>query len=122
MSPIAAEHEQLAELAGRIRSAIAGSQVSEVRYLLLRLAGLYESHFRTEEEVMTRLGYPALEAHRREHCELVETLGRVVEVLHMEDLHGVSQVVAAHIDATLRHTIEADRRFLDFMERTAVPG
>jgi hemerythrin-like metal-binding protein len=114
---IARDHAELADVAGRIRDAIDNAQIAELRHLFLRLTGLYEAHFRREEKIMARVGYPGLAKHRQAHRELADTLERIHQVLTMENLPGVSRAVAEHIEATLQHTIEIDRQFLLFAER-----
>ena len=112
---ISADHAQLSDLVSRIRSAIESGRVSLTKDLLLRLAGLYKSHFRREELIMARIEYPAFQDHRREHRNLIDTLAAINQTLQLENLHGVSRDVAAHLETTLRHTIETDQQFLEFM-------
>ena len=116
---ISDDHAQLSALVGRIRSAIETGQGSLAKDLLLRLTRLYRSHFEHEEQLMARIEYPALQDHRREHHDLVGTLANINQTLHLENLQSVSVSVAAHLETALRHTIETDRRFLDFMDRAA---
>ena len=118
-SSISTDHAHLSDLVSRIRSAIDDARVSEARQQLFRLEGLYASHFRREEFIMARINYPALDDHRREHCGLIDTLARINQVMNMENLQGISPAIAAHLETTLRHTIETDRQFLDFMATAA---
>ena len=116
---IADDHALLSGLVSRIRSAIESGQATLAQDLLLQLARLYESHFEHEEAMMARSAYTALADHRREHRDLVGTLETINQTLRLENLHGLSLTVAAHLEAALKHTIETDQRFLDFMQRAA---
>ena len=116
---ISDDHAQLSDLVSRIRSAIETGQGSLAKKVRLRLTRLYGSHFEHEERLMARIEYPALHDHRREHHDLIGTLTNINQTLHLENLQSVSVTVAAHLETALRHTIETDRRFLDFMDGAA---
>lgn len=71
VSQIDAEHRQLFVLAEQLYEAMrTGSSKKAVEDTLSGLIGYCSVHFRHEEEVMRKIGYPDLPEHRRVHEEL----------------------------------------------------
>ncbi len=52
----------------------ANVQSETISEILHRLAQYSQSHFKTEEELMTKHGYPDLESHKKSHIEFKEKM------------------------------------------------
>lgn len=76
-----------------------------------RLTMVTQDHFRTENELMEKYGYPQYREHRDEHeriLEILQTLrSRAGEA-------GSAELVDFFKDWILRHTLLTDRQYMDF--------
>ena len=62
------QHRQLLSQMERLASALVeGREAAETERTILLLGDYIETHFRTEEELMARTGYPGLDEHRAIH-------------------------------------------------------
>ncbi|MBF0110177.1 MAG: hemerythrin family protein [Magnetococcales bacterium] len=62
------DHEQIVFLINRVLDAMAESRPqSELSHILDSLIAFAQEHFRREEELMERYGYPELQPHREVH-------------------------------------------------------
>ena len=65
------QHQQLLDQLGRLMMALAeGGELPETERALMLLAHYIDTHFRDEEALMERHGYPGLEQHRVIHEDL----------------------------------------------------
>ena len=66
------QHRQLFNLANELAEAIMQRREQDILIrILAELTRYTQTHFTTEEQLMTRHQYPGAEAHRRQHQELV---------------------------------------------------
>lgn len=68
------------------------------------------AHFKEEEAMMARLGYPGLEDHRAEHGAYLEAVRSAQAGLDSGE--GRERLAHGLKDALIRHTLLADRRYL----------
>jgi hemerythrin len=69
------EHEELVTLLNELHEALqAGKPRASLGILLRELTRAVDKHFRTEEKLMRRSGYPGLDAHRRQHKSFARKL------------------------------------------------
>jgi hemerythrin len=61
------QHRELYAHVARFLSTVDCGRIEELLDLLHFLGSYVEAHFRTEEDLMREVGYPALEDHAREH-------------------------------------------------------
>ena len=74
------EHKQLIELMNRFHEvAESNAPRADAVKALEELGEFTVKHFRDEEAVMERIGFPGLDPHRRIHKRLLEQLGEHVE-------------------------------------------
>lgn len=64
---IDAQHRELFAHVARFLSTVDSGRIEELLDLLHFLGSYMEAHFRTEEDFMREVGYPALEEHAKEH-------------------------------------------------------
>ena len=76
-------------------------------------------HFRYEEEVLTRSGYPDLREHQRDHMVLLErTLTYRQDVA--KGVTPLAELLQFLVDeVVVKHLIEADRQYFDDLTRRA---
>jgi hemerythrin len=69
------DHKRLVEFINELHSAmITGLGISKMTHVLDGLIDYTRNHFKREEELMLRHGYPGYGAHRAEHEKLVATV------------------------------------------------
>ncbi len=74
------DHRRLVELYEELERAVREGESQVLTGMLAaELVSCTDCHFRHEERLMYRYGYPGLEEHRREHQELMETARRLLE-------------------------------------------
>ncbi|WP_034298825.1 bacteriohemerythrin [Herbaspirillum sp. RV1423] len=75
---------------------------------LQRIVDLLETDFREEEELMEKIGYADLRAHREDHAELLSTLHHVVPKAMSGDYVLPRQVLAMLPQWFLGHLVKMD--------------
>ena len=93
---IDSEHETLlAMLNGVLEAGDEAPTAQDGAEFIDRLLALAVDHFRHEEELMVRLGYPELESHRRAHVKLREQARFLKKVLEGEENPALVRVELA---------------------------
>ncbi len=89
------DHRKLVALFNELEAAVArGDDPLYLEALLEELIAATEWHFRHEERLMLRHGYPEQEAHSKEHRELVNAL----RALHRERLQQGRPLAEADVE------------------------
>jgi hemerythrin-like metal-binding protein len=76
-----------------------------------RLTQVTQDHFRTENDLMERSGYPQYRDHRDEHERILETLQ---SLRAQAGEAGTAELVDFFKDWILRHTLLTDRQYIEF--------
>ncbi len=120
-SPVMDEqHRQLLEIVNRFHDAVARKAPrGEIVAIFEEAADFSRYHFRDEESLMARHGYPALDQHRMQHRHLVD---RVTELLLL--LRGGQEGAAEQIQYFLKGWLTAhikgiDRQYRPFAQAKA---
>jgi hemerythrin-like metal-binding protein len=82
-----------------------------------KLAQLTQEHFRTENELMEKYGYPQYRDHRDEHERILETLRSLRTQIGGT---GTGELMDFFKDWILRHTLLTDRQYMDFFASKGV--
>jgi len=108
------EHRDLFQYAQDFHDALsAGRNREAVVKLFDRLLDYTNLHFRNEEEVMRRAGYPDLQAHQDEHRKMT----REVMELYKDKRNIFSENVADFLCSWLsKHILEVDRKLATFLK------
>jgi hemerythrin len=115
------EHRHLFDIANRaVRIWDSGRQRSELKEVLRELHEYVESHFDHEEELMAELGFPELGEHRRQHREIVDAVGRVLDA--ESDSNLVIGLRELMVNWVLTHIEEEDMKIRDWAHRPGQPG
>lgn len=104
------EHRSLFELANRIFAQF-GQEPDRrtITELVMALFRYMEHHFRHEEELMGRIGYPQLAEHTRCHHQISDNMTHLLRTTR--DLKDyASQLQHAMFDWVLTHVINEDRQ------------
>lgn len=72
--PIDADHRRLLALANGILGALDGGDFDACARLVPDFVAAARAHFRHEEALLEKLGYPDAETHHRHHRELIDKL------------------------------------------------
>ncbi len=108
------QHQELFARANRLIAAMReGRSADELRPLLRYLEAYAEEHFRAEELVLRRAGYPGLHAHLEQHAAIAAQLRGIREE---HDANGSSGLLAMQLnhflcDWLLVHVSREDRAF-----------
>ena len=81
------------------------------------LTTVTRNHFRTENELMERYGYPQYRDHRDEHERILETLQ---SLRSQAGEAGTAELVDFFKDWILRHTLLTDRQYMEFFASRGV--
>jgi hemerythrin len=119
---IDAQHQGLFQLVNELHEAMMLGQGKDLMGTVLdRLIQYARTHFRDEEEVMAKAGYPDLEAHRNEH----EAFSRQVFDLQRDFRAGnvtISlKVVGFLVDWLENHIKQRDQEFAPYLRRSGQP-
>lgn len=84
--------------------------------LLQELAAYARFHFISEENLMARAGYPALDVHRRHHNRLIDELSaRLTRLAVKGGPQDADDVLAFLVQWFMGHTQHEDRDFAGFL-------
>lgn len=113
---IDADHEHLFTLIGRFHDSLVGnSGDAEVAETLAELVDYTRSHFAREEALMSRHGYPGMDAHLRQHETMVRKVLDMQERLAGGD-PGVGNELADFLSKWLvRHILGTDQKLAAFL-------
>lgn len=111
-----AQHQELFRVVARLQEALAGGLHDAVlRRQLEELLALLEEHFRDEEDLLRRQGYPELLAHVAEHTTLLGELAHI-KVRYEQSAAPLASMIATFLGGWLRHHIsEGDFLYAKFL-------
>ena len=111
------QHRRLFETLDQVQEAVAhGSTKNEIRGFVQALLAATREHFRTEEAIMTRHGFPDLLAHIREHEMMLEKLEDLNQRFE-ESQDSMALLVTTFMGGWLRHHIsEGDFNYAQYIK------
>lgn len=107
------QHKELFNRANQLFEAMKSGKGSERAESVLDFLGRYVlDHFREEEQVMARSGFPDLEAHRRSHEAFTQTFRQLVDEFREK---GTDTMLSIKIQRTVAgwlidHIVREDRK------------
>ena len=112
------QHEQLGELLNQLNAVfLAGGSRATERALIGKLVDAVKEHFRTEEELMRRVGYPDFEAHKGAHDFLA---AQVIEFQQdfIARRSSLTESMMKYLKDWLRdHMLLADKKLGTFLKK-----
>jgi hemerythrin-like metal-binding protein len=117
------EHRHLISLLNQLHSGMASPNgKSALESVLKELIWYTKSHFRSEELLMKRHGYPELAAHKAEHDRFKEQVRQCAD--HFQS--GRTEIVIELSDALQEwltyHIIESDGAYTNFFKNLGITG
>jgi hemerythrin len=110
------QHKVLLSLINQLHGTmLRGGRDEDVQKIFLELISYTESHFKAEEAMLSRIGYPKLAAHRVQHVAFVEK----IRALNGELLAGEFKV-SIHLLEFLKtwlseHILGTDQQYVAFL-------
>ena len=107
-----AQHQRLLEAANDLCDSIRAEDASRLTSILDFLQSYASEHFRTEERVMARHGYPFMAEHLHEHRRFVDYFSHVrreIEAGSHDRLYLLFEIDVFLVDWLLTHTTGVDR-------------
>jgi hemerythrin-like metal-binding protein len=117
------QHKEWLGHLGAIANAIeSGQGPDQIAKTLSFLSDYTDFHFATEEKHMAANNYPGLDAHRRKHAELRDTLKELVrDFLEDGATHPLAQAVNTFLGNWLQsHIREVDTEFAGFLKAQGI--
>ena len=111
------QHRAFFEEAASLRAALESEEPKDeiVAYCATFIANL-RAHFADEEQLMARIGFPALAVHRQEHERLLARTEEVVAEIHAADcLIDCLLGTRSLMEALVEHVTNQDLRIKSFM-------
>ena len=109
------EHDQLFQTVANIREALSRADIKTAKRNLLQLQIFQQAHFNHELELMKNYDYPDTSNHKKKHDTLIETLHSVNHLINVERVHQLSSELEIYLENSLKHIIEVDRPFQEFL-------
>ncbi len=109
------QHKEIEEVAAALIEAIeAKDKWHIVHYIVVRLYELLRFHFTVEEALMRITGFPELDAHKRVHQEMLQTIERMKSVTLDPNLGNDSEIIRKQF-SFVAHIVDHDKRLADFL-------
>jgi len=113
------QHHYFLNLINRLSSELVDSNNPNYqKRLLIELSMYAKFHFLSEENIMHRMGYPALPDHHELHNHLLQTL-HVKNGMMGEGMIKAKEIVDFLTDWFITHTIKEDRKIGVFASKRA---
>lgn len=114
------QHKTLFKEANRLHSALlADRPASELQSLLETVIGAVAQHFRDEEALLWRSGFPTTQEHATNHNELIDQARRLVARFLVKDIDADELFQYLAHDLIARHILRADREFFLYLRELA---
>jgi hemerythrin len=109
------QHQVLFSMLNGLHDAVAGGNRSTVGVKLDELIDYVVMHFKTEEDLMRKHGYPDFAAHKAEHDKLVATCADVRTKFHAGELDITADTTAFVKDWLVSHIPKVDKHYGPFL-------
>jgi hemerythrin len=110
------EHETFFGLVSDFEKArLSKADKKQLLGILDEIALYAKFHFRSEENVMTSLGYPGLKAHEEKHLQLVEDLSNKILGMTLGSITAEATQKFL-VDWFLHHTTNEDKKIAEFQK------
>lgn len=115
------QHHFFANLINRLAVELHDSDDPDYQTALVSELNAYARfHFLSEENIMRRHNYPALEQHKQHHRELLEQLSNYGGMFMLKrSEHLGDKVISFLSEWFLAHTLREDRQFAEFLQQQA---
>jgi hemerythrin len=109
---IDSQHRKLFDLANELADAVrAGNGMLPLGKILDELVIYTQTHFTTEEQLMSQHGYPATAEHKGCHQELIKKVGEFKYAFHAGDTGIVDSALQFFTEWLTKHIMNTDKAF-----------
>jgi len=121
ISEIDQQHRKLVDMINELNDAMRAAKGKELLGKILSgLVAYAGSHFKTEERIFERLGYPETEKHKAEHAAFVKKVSDFKQGFEAGRL-GVSLQVMTFLSDWLQHHIKgSDKKYVPFLHENGI--
>jgi hemerythrin-like metal-binding protein len=110
------QHKRLVDLINELYDAMSQGKGSEViDKILYELAKYADYHFKTEEGLMSKYGYPELEQHKREHEAFTKKVQEFIESRKGGSLTLTMKVMNFLKEWLTNHILGTDKKYGPFL-------
>lgn len=108
------QHRQLFDLIAELNTLVAAhAGAGEIQAVLQRFLRWAQSHFASEETLLSVTGHPGLAAHEREHAEFLATLEKNIKLIASRPLAITQSDISSLLTNWLQtHILKNDREYL----------
>ena len=119
---IDAQHKRLFEMAGNVEAIVDRSVTKgEIKDLLSEFFHYMKDHFSDEEKYMEEINYPELEAHRKIHKEIIQSMVHLISTIKTtNDLKERLYLISKKW--LLEHILFEDRKITEFLRTLPIMG
>jgi hemerythrin len=115
------QHQELVNILNKLFDAMKEGHGREVQQDVLNsLVSYTQKHFQDEERAMQRAGFPELEAHKREHAQLIEEVGGFLKAFNSGKNFQHIQMMTFLKSWLLDHIKGSDKAYAPYLSKTAV--
>lgn len=105
------QHQALFALVNEVADKVKTGNMPEIRGVIDRLAAYTVEHFRDEEAIMRKAGYPALEDHEMIHAELLEKVQELRAKLEKRQAVSMVGIIRFLSDWLKDHILKDDMAY-----------
>jgi hemerythrin len=109
------QHREIFALVNGLSDAVAGGDRGKVGKQLDALINYVVMHFKTEEELLQKHGYPEFKAHKAEHDKLVNTCADLQKKFHAGSAEVTADTAAFVQDWLVKHIPAIDKNYSSFL-------
>ncbi len=110
------QHKRLIDLINQLKTAVDYSTDEQFeRQTLDALVDYTRTHFRYEEELMEKHGYPDFERHKAEHRKMIETVEKVLEDYEGDPDTAMENALRFLKQWLLNHINGTDKQYSEFL-------
>lgn len=115
------QHKNLVSLANRMLDALTKKRgKDEVSYIITQMIRYAEVHFRTEEEFMTKAGYPGLEEHILLHEGFKQKITEFEQKFESQDLSLTTELTIFLTIWVTEHFTMVDQKYVPDLKRAGL--
>lgn len=104
------QHRKLFDLANELAEAVRdGRGIEPLDKILTGLTSYTQTHFASEEQLMTHYGYPATAEHKAYHQELIKQVTEFKRAFNAGDVGIVDSILQFFTDWLAKHIMETDK-------------
>lgn len=117
---IDAQHKKLIAIANELYDVVKGSDAdykAKMPVILKKLTDYTQYHFSNEEELMKKIGYVGLDAHKNAHSFFIKEVDFQVKKLSSDDKNSVLNFYNYIAGWVFNHIAKADKVWAAFMKQ-----